>query len=189
MLKCGEAHQLKSPVDGEQVRNARLKKLAARIDALADKDDQSLRHAREIAATRAAAAAELHSICAEFVAALNSALARSDVVLDPPEHSVGTFHEETRNLIQINVRGRILQVEYKAAADLVSTEEFRVPYTLEGSVRAFNQELLDRNLVQEQLLFYTLEKHRRMWRFFDARTYRSGPFDQEYLMTVMEQLI
>ncbi len=185
----GEARQLKPAADGEQVRHARLKKLAARIDALADKDAHTLRHARDIADARAAATAELHAICAEFVAALNTELQRSDVVLDPPEHSVNIFHEETRNLIQINVRGRILQIEYKAAADLISTEEFRVPYTLEGSVRAFNQELLDRNLVQEQLLFYTLEKHRRMWRFFDARTYRSGPFDQEYLMTVMEQLI
>jgi hypothetical protein len=28
-----------------------------------------------------------------------------------------------------------------------------------------------------------------MWRFFDARTYRSGPFDQEYLIGLMEQLL
>jgi len=26
-------------------------------------------------------------------------------------------------------------------------------------------------------------------RFFDPRTYRSGPFDQEYLTSLMEQLI
>jgi len=44
-------------------------------------------------------------------------------------------------------------------------------------------------LIEEQLLFYTLEKDRKMWRFFDARTYRSGPFDQEYLASLMEQLI
>ena len=28
-----------------------------------------------------------------------------------------------------------------------------------------------------------------MWRFFDARTYRSGEFDQEYLIGLMEQLL
>jgi len=28
-----------------------------------------------------------------------------------------------------------------------------------------------------------------MRRFFDPRTYRSGPFDQEYLVTLMEPLI
>jgi len=44
-------------------------------------------------------------------------------------------------------------------------------------------------LIEEQLFFFTLEKHRRMWRFFDPRTYRSGPFDQEYLVSLMEQLI
>jgi hypothetical protein len=34
-----------------------------------------------------------------------------------------------------------------------------------------------------------VEKQKRMWRFFDARTYRSGPMDQEYLIGLMEQLI
>ena len=93
------------------------------------------------------------------------------------------------NLVQINVRGRLLQIEYASSPELVSTEDFRVPYTLAASVRAFNQELLDKDLIEEQLLFYTLEHHRKMWRFFDARTYRSGPFDQEYLVSLMEQLI
>jgi hypothetical protein len=92
-------------------------------------------------------------------------------------------------LIQINVRGRILQIEYGAADTLISTEEFRIPYTLAGSVRAFNQELLDKDIIEEQLIFYTIEKHRRMWRFFDARTYRSGPFDQAYLISLLEQLL
>ena len=41
----------------------------------------------------------------------------------------------------------------------------------------------------EQLIFYCLEKSRYQWRYFDARTYRSGPFDQEYLVTLMEHLL
>ena len=43
--------------------------------------------------------------------------------------------------------------------------------------------------IEEQLIFFTVEKHKKMWRFFDARTYRSGPFDVEYLIGLMEQLI
>jgi len=111
------------------------------------------------------------------------------VRLDPCELSREGFFEDGSNLFQINVHGRILQVEFKATAELVSTEEFRVPYILEGTVRAFNQSLLDKDLIEEQLLFYTLENHRKMWRFFDARTYHTGLFDREYLISLMEQIV
>ncbi len=82
-----------------------------------------------------------------------------------------------------------MQGEFSSTPELVSTEDFRIPYIISGSVRAFNQMLLDRDVIEEQLLFYTLEKRMRMWRFFDPRTYRSGPFDQEYLVCLMEQLL
>ncbi len=72
---------------------------------------------------------------------------------------------------------------------MTSTEEFRVPYILSGAIRCFNQQLLEKDLIEEQLLFYTLEKSRNLWRFFDARTYRSGPFDTDYLTSLMEQLV
>ena len=173
----------------EQIRDTRLKRLAHRVDALAEKDESFLRHAREIAALRKAAAAELFAICSGFVSSLNRLLTRCEMVLDPPEFSGEAFQEDTKNLIQINFQGRILQVEFEAAPELVSTEDFRIPYTLQGVTRAFNQELLDRSLIEEQLLFYTLAKEKKMWRFFDARTYRSGPFDQEYLISLMEQLL
>jgi hypothetical protein len=173
----------------DQVRDARFKRLAQSIDALTEKDEDFLRHAREIAALRRSAAAGLHAICSGFVGSLNRLLSRSEIVLDPPEFSPDAFQEEAKNLFQINVQGRILQVEFEAAPGLISTEDLRLPYTLQGVVRAFNQELLDRSLIEEQLLFYTLEKEKKMWRFFDARTYRSGPFDQEYLISLMEQLI
>jgi hypothetical protein len=163
--------------------------LAQSIDALAAKDEGFLRHAHEMAELRRAAANGLHVICSDFVESLNGLLSRCEVVLDPPEFSADAFREDAANLFQINVRGRILQVEFEATPELVSTEDLRIPYTLQGSVRAFNQELLDKNLIEEQLLFYTLEKKKKMWRFFDARTYRSGPFDREYLISLMEQLI
>jgi hypothetical protein len=173
----------------EKERDTRLKRLSRSIDALADRDQDLLDRARDITALRRRAAAELHAICAEFVVSLNRLLAREALVLDPPDFGEEAFHEEGKNLIQINVRGRILQIEFGCTAELVSTEEFRIPYTMDGSVRAFNQELLEKDIIEEQLLYYTLEKDKKWWRFFDARTYRSGPFDQEYLVSLMEQLI
>ena len=172
-----------------QVRDVRLKKLAQRIDDLAARDEVVLRHAREIAALRRAAAADLYAICTDFVNSLNRLLAQCEVQLDPMMYGDESFHDDSINLMQINVRGRILQVAFRATPELVSTEDFRVPYTLEGTVRAFNQVLLDKDLIEEQLIFFTLENHKKMWRFFDARTYRSGPFDQEYLIGLMEQLL
>jgi hypothetical protein len=172
-----------------QARDARLRRLAESIDALAEKDEGFLRRARDIAALRQAAAADLYAICADFVGSVNRLLARTEVELDPPGYAADSFQEDLVNLVQINVRGRILQVSFSVTPELVSTEDFRVPYTLEGTVRAFNQELLDKDIIEEQLIFYTLENHKKMWRFFDARTYRSGPFDREYLIGLMEQLL
>jgi len=176
----------KSPADS---RDGRLERLARSIDALLEKDERLLRHAREIAAMRRAAAADLHAICGEFVGSLNRKPEHSAVDLDPPALDGDTFQEDAPNLIQINVRGRILQVNFRATGEMLSTEDFRVPYTLEGTVRAFNQELLEKDLIEEQLIFFTVERHKRMWRYFDPRTYRSGPFDIEYLIGLMEQLI
>ncbi len=167
----------------------RLERLARNIELLAEKDERSLERVLEMGALRRAAAAELHAICAEFVEALNGLLARSLVELDPPEYRPEAFQEDGANLVQVNVRGRILQVEFHTTQDLLSTEEFRVPYTMEGFVRAFNQELLDKALIEEQLLFYTVEPDRRMWRYFDARTYHTGPFDLGYLLSLMERIV
>jgi len=184
----GYAGTMKRTATAANAIEERLKKLAAGIEAMAEKDALAEEHARAIAATRIAAAAELYGICVEFVASLNRLLARQEVIIDPPENTFHS-HDFEHSLIQINVRGRILQIEYAPTSDLISTEEFRVPYTLAGSVRAFNQELLDKDLIEEQLIFFTFEKHGWMWRFFDPRTYRSGPLDREYLICVMEQLI
>jgi hypothetical protein len=167
----------------------RLRRLAREIEALAEKDEHRLRHTRDIADLRRRAAVEMHALCGSFVQAVNRLLPKPEIELDPPEYRAENFREDLPNLIQINVRGRILQVEFEATPDLVSTEDFRVPYTLSGAVRAFNQALLDKDLIEEQLIFYTIEKDKSMWRFFDARTYRSGELDQEYLIALMEQLL
>lgn len=173
----------------ESILEARLKRLARDIEALAQKDKTSLRRTQEIGDLRRRAAAELYNVCAGFVDAINSLLPQPELTLDPPQFGADSFHDDAPNLIQMNVRGRILQIEFETTPELISTEDFRVPYTLSGAVRAFNQALLDKDLIEEQLLFYTIEKQRAMWRFFDARTYRSGEFGQEYLISLMEQLV
>jgi hypothetical protein len=174
---------------GESAPDHRLKRLAAQIEALAEKDEQSLRAAHDMAEVRHAAAMEIYNVCGEFVAGVNRILPRNEVMIDPPDGIDDDFSDLSTRLIQINVRGRILQIEFGAPDTLISTEDFRIPYTLAGSVRAFNQELLEKDIIEEQLIFYTVEKHRRMWRFFDPRTYRSGPVDQAYLISLMEHLL
>ncbi len=167
----------------------RIKRLAARIDALAEKDRSVIQRTREISALRRHAATELHGVCTAFASMLNALLAHTALEVDPEKYQPDGFQEHGPNLFQINARGRILQIKFEATPELVSTEDFRIPYILEGSIRCFNQRLLDQDLIEEQLLFYTMEKVRNMWRFFDARTYRSGPFDVEYLTSLMEQLV
>jgi hypothetical protein len=175
--------------DSTQSLDVRLKRLAEQIGALPKKDEILRRHTDEILTLRRVAAAELWAVCAAFVHAINELLHENAVGLDPDTFGADAFHEAGLNLIQINASGRILQVEFQGTPELISTEDFRIPYTLEGSVRIFNQTLLDKDLIEEQLLFYTLERDTNMWRFFDPRTYRSGPFGQSYLISLMEEIV
>jgi len=167
----------------------RLARLARNLDALARKDENTIRRAHEIGTLRRQAAMELHTICGKFVQDLNGLLAAIELEFHPEEYSAANFQDTGVNLFQINARGRILQIRFEATPELTSTEDFRVPYILSGAVRCFNQQLLERDLIEEQLLFYTLEKSRNLWRFFDVRTYRSGPVDAEYLISLLEQLV
>lgn len=167
----------------------RLTKLARRIDALVEKDDALDRRAGEISGLRRRAARDLHDICLRFVAGVNQLLSKTALQLDPPSYNDASFRESDANLVQVNVRGRILQIEFEATTKLISTENFRVPHILEGSIRCFNQELLDRSSIEEQFLFYCVERNRSAWQFFDARTYHTGVFDQDYLIHLMEQLM
>jgi hypothetical protein len=170
-------------------KSSRLKRLAESIDALADKDQELLSRAREMAGLRRRAATGLYGVCSSFVASVNQNLVRSELALDPPSYTEAAFREDGPNLFQINALGRILQIEFAAAPDLVSTEDFRIPYTLAGAVRAFNQRLLENYVIEEQLIYYTLEKEKKWWRYFDPRTHRTGPVDEEYLLSLMELAI
>jgi len=167
----------------------RLQKLAEAVDALAGKDTALVQKTQEVASLRCQAAGDLHAICGKFVSELNRRLSHTQLQVDPPDYPPESFQDIGVNLLQINIRGRILQIEFASTPEMISTENFRVPHILEGSIRCFNQELLDQAVIEEQFIFYCLEKKRNLWRFFDARTYRSGPFDQDYLISLMEQIV
>lgn len=156
---------------------------------MAGMDEDFIRRTKEIGLLRRQAAVELHEICRTFVQGLNGLLSEIKLEFDPALYGPDSFRDAGLNLFQINARGRILQIKFETPPELVSTEDFRVPYVLSGTVRCFNQQLLEKDLIEEQSIFYTLEKSRRLWRFFDARTYRSGPFNGDYLADLMEQLI
>ena len=83
----------------------------------------------------------------------------------------------------------MLQIEFAATGELYEADDFRQPYVLRGSVRSFNQELLDHNGVDEQMIFYCPETDAAHWYFLDGRTYRTGLFSEEYLVSEMERLL
>jgi hypothetical protein len=162
-------------------------RLARQIDA-ARKAERFLVNADEVASLRRRGACELHRICAEFVASVNSKL--SEVVLDfsPAAYAPEMFREAGVNLIQIGSQGREMQIAFEATHQLVSTEKFLVPYVLEGEVRNYNQRMLERSEIRSQLLFYCVEEGTAGWRFFDWRSRHTGPVDQELLVSLMEPL-
>jgi hypothetical protein len=172
-----------------RLQKDRLKKLAEAIEALAAKDNALLEKTQEVVMLRRTGAVELHTICASFVCEINRQLSKIQLQFDPGEYTADAFGDVGANLLQINARGRILQIEFASTPEMISTENFRVPHILEGSIRCFNQQSLDQSRIEEQFIFYCLERKRNLWRFFDARTYRSGPFDREYLISLMEQLV
>jgi len=167
----------------------RLEKLARRIESASQQDEERLVKVREAERLRSRAALELHSLCAALVEAVNGLLTKPAVELSPPDYSEASFRETGANVFQINVSGRMVHLEFQATETLSSTERFRIPYILEGAVRAFNQELLDLAVVPEQLLFCCPGRGRLDWLWFDPRTQHSGPLDQDRLITLFEQLL
>ena len=170
-------------------KEERLRRLARQIEALAQKDERLLEKARDIAALRRRAACELHAVCAGFVRSLNGLLPQAVLELAPPEFPPETFRDPGMNLIQINAQGRIVQIAFESTPELVSTEHFKTPYVLEGEVRAYNQEMLERIETENQLLFFCLEKEGNVWRVFDRRAYHTSLFNEEYLVGLMERLV
>ena len=169
-------------------RPDRLTRLAKAIEAVAERDRKLIEESAHVELLRARGAADLHGICRGFVDKLNGRLSDEAILLDPPSFPEGSFDDD-KNLFQINLRGRLLQIEFTATNDLYENDDFRLPYVLRGTVRSFNQDLLEHNTVDEQLIFYCPEAGGAAWHYFDERTYRTGRVAEDYLITEMERVL
>jgi hypothetical protein len=117
-------------------------------------------------------------------------MTQTEMLLMPASFDPATYREDMPNLIQMSLRGRILQIQYEAPAQAVATEDFRHPYILQGSLHGFNQTLLERDLVEEQALFYARQGSKAgfRWQYFEPRTYRSGIVGEAYLTELLSRL-
>ena len=167
----------------------RLTRLANAIEAIDERDRRLIDETARVDHWRAQGAVEMHDICRAFVDSVNARLKKPAILLDPAVFAADHYSDGGPNLFQINLRGRLLQVEFGAVDDLYGTEDFRRPYVLQGSIRSFNQDLLSHHVVDEQTIFYCPEGDRAHWYFFDARTYRAGRITEDYLVAEMERLL
>lgn len=172
----------------------RLQRLAKSIEAIEERDRQLVVESSQVDHLREEGAASLYRLCREFVDDLNRRLAEPALMLDPPEWTAESFHESGPNLIQISLRGRLLQFEYESTDEPYSTEDFRHRYVLRGDVRSFNQNFLEHDTVDEQQIFFC--PHNEVaagadasWHFFDVRTYRTGHVSLDYLASELERLL
>jgi len=190
----------------------RLDRLAKAIEAIGDRDRHVIAEADAVERLRARGAMELHGICREFTGRINAKLSAPALMLDPPDVTSDYFRVAAQNFLQINLRGRLLQFQFTSTDELYSSDDFRRPYVLRGTMRSFNQESLSHNCVDEQFLFYCPERpagkngrnraeHESvegedasgardgLWYFFDPRTHRSGTLGQDFLISVFERLL
>jgi hypothetical protein len=170
-------------------RPDRLDRLAQAIELLGDHDRNLVDESARAGRLRIRGATELHAICQAFIGALNEKLSKPAVLLDPSEYSEDRYRDGAPCLFQINLRGRLLQLEFEATGELYSREDFRRPYVLSGAVRSFNQELLDHNTIGEKAIFYCPEKEDGYWYYFDSRTYRTGRLTQDFLIAELQKLL
>jgi hypothetical protein len=167
-----------------------LTRLARELDRLAERDEKAVQEMDRADMARRQGARTLHTICAEFTAHLNAAMTRTEMVLMPAVFDPATYRDDAPNLIQMSLRGRIVQIQYEAPDQALATEDFRHPYVLQGAINGFNQTLLERDLVEEQLLFYARSgaKQEFRWHYFEPRTYRTGLVSEGYLTEVLSRL-
>lgn len=167
----------------------RLRRLARHLEKLAEKDRERIQADEEFLALRQGGAAELHQLLAEFVAEVNALVAEVKLDLSPVRWPAGSLNYNEPNIFQINVSGRVIQVAFQVTDKLRERVEIRTDYTLAGSVRWFNQELLEREEVREDRLYYCVGRSERGWRYVDSRSQKIGILDSGYLAGLLEQLV
>ena len=166
----------------------RIARLAKQIGSEVRKDKHLLLSDEEILALRREGASELYSICAEFAASVNRVLTPPILELTPAQYSAEMFRESGVNLIQLSAQGRIVQIAFEATRQRFSTEKFLIPYILEGEVRAYNQEMLQRTQIRSQALFYCLENKKNTWHYFEWLHGRTGAFGRDQLVNMLEHV-
>ncbi|MBI4902104.1 MAG: hypothetical protein HY820_00615 [Acidobacteria bacterium] len=169
--------------------SALVQRLARKLGELPAKDALRIQAAEALEKAQQRGGEELHEVCRTFVEALNGLQEALVVDLSP-----GVFHPEVLDtpgtvLIQINASGRILQLSILPREAAYSSDQFRLPYVLRGAIRWFNQELLDRHLVEEHQIFYCRERGEHHWLYQNPRTRKTGAIDSDYLAECLEQLL
>lgn len=163
--------------------------MAAAIEAIGDRDQNKADENTRMDQLRADGAMALHAICQNFVEELNQKLSTPALALDPAEYNRAGFRDPGLNLFQINLRGRLLIIEFEATEEPISTDDFRRPYILHGSIRALNEDLLERHLVSEKELFFCPSGVRGTWHYVDSRSYRTGKLGADLLAIELERLV
>lgn len=166
-----------------------MRRLAKRFDAMAERDRVRMNREKEIVALRMSAARDLHALCERFVEAVNKLIASPPLDLTPIAFRIDDFDDMSVQLVQINASGRVVQFTFHSTADLESTEEIKLPYTLEGEVRWFSQELLDRDDVNDHQIYFCNDKGTYAWRYYDPRSHKMGIVDEDYLASLFEDLL
>jgi hypothetical protein len=169
-------------------RDPALARLVEKLDQLPARDELRLRQARELENQQNEASAQMYGLCRDLVNSLNAMLENMVVELSPEAYAASQL-AESGVLFQINASGRIVQITIFPREGSASSEHFRLPYILRGAVRWFNQEYLERQAIEEQLVYYCLDGASGRWRYLDARTRRLGVIDREFLAATIEQLL
>lgn len=167
----------------------RLVKLAASLDNLAAKDARLIEEMKRVELARRTAALELHATCGSFVQRVNQLVTSITLELSPPAYTRDSFRDGAVNLLQINARGRLIQMEFTAPEAPRAMDDFRQPYILHGKARCYNQEQLDSLHVLEHSLYFCEDKKGSRWLAHDVRTGRTVPVDHEYLTSLMERIV
>lgn len=166
-----------------------MARLAKAIESLAEADRKLIDESTRVDRLRSRGALDLYCICRSFVDKVNGRLAEPAILLDPPAFEEGNYNDGGLNLFQINLRGRILQIEFGPTAELYESDDFREPYVLRGAVRSFNQDLLEHGSIGEQTIFYCPRNGAAFWHYSDGRTYRTGKVAEDYLVAELERLL
>jgi hypothetical protein len=165
-----------------------IARLSRQIDAT-QKAERLLADEGQIARLRRQGACELYQVCADLVAAVNRNLSSAArLELSPPEYLAEMFRECGPNLMQISSQGRQLQIVFESPAGLSSTQKFLVPYVLEGELRTYNQQMLERFDVRSLMIFYCVENETASWRLFDWRTRSTGALTVDLLASLIGPL-